>query len=75
VTTLAQELAEDQRLGSSCHICAFTRSLPVAEQSEWHTELSKPADIVSHMSILRALQRRQVEVSESSVKRHRRNHA
>lgn len=72
---LAQELAEDQRLGSSCHICTYVRALPRDQQEEWHRELAKPAAVVSHTSVLRALQRRQVEVSESGVKRHRRNHA
>jgi hypothetical protein len=63
------------RLGNSCHICTWVKAQPIPVQEEWHTELAKPAEVVSHMSVLRALERRGVDVIESGVKRHRRNHA
>lgn len=75
MSALAQELAEDQRLGSSCHICTWIKTRPVVEQAEWHAELAKPATVVSHMSVQRALERRGLTVGDTSVKRHRRNHA
>ena len=75
MTSLAQELADDQRLGSSCLLCTYIRSLPVGDQAEWHAELARPATVVSHASVLRALEKRGVAITESSVKRHRRHHA
>ncbi|HET7070144.1 MAG TPA: hypothetical protein VFI40_04925 [Nocardioides sp.] len=72
---LSQELAEDQRLGTSCLLCSFVARQPRAEEEEWHTALAQPVTVVSHASILRALHRRGVAITEGSVKRHRRNHA
>jgi hypothetical protein len=77
VNTILQEVSGDQKrsLGITCNVCTYVGTLSIPEQGEWHEAFAKPVRIVSHASLLRALERRQVSVSESGVKRHRRNHA
>jgi hypothetical protein len=72
--TLAAELAAD-RPAPACVICSFLTTLPEDDAAEWRVELRKPVTLVSHTSVLRALLRRDVSITESSVKRHRRLHA
>lgn len=73
MSSLAEELAADQAV-SSCKLCAFIDGRPPEERAEWHAQLSRPANVVSHASVLRALSRRGLSIGESSVKRHRRLH-
>lgn len=69
-------LHEELTAGSSaCKVCTFLANLPESESAaEWVTELALPATIVSHTAVMRALRKRGVEVTESSIKRHRSNH-
>jgi len=74
VSTLSEELAADQA-SSQCRICAWLETQSPESQGEWRTELSRPAKVISHTSVLRALKKRGVATSETSVKRHRSLHA
>lgn len=58
----------------ACKVCAFLTTLPPAQAQEWQDEMRLPVTVISHMSVMRALGRRDVDITEASVRRHRRHH-
>lgn len=60
---------------SGCKVCGYLNSLTPAEKAEWRAELALSVKVVPHLTVERALLKRGIEVSEASVRRHRRNHA
>lgn len=58
-----------------CKVCAYLETLPPSEADEWARELALPVSIVGNTAVVRALSRRKVEVTETSVRRHRNRHA
>jgi hypothetical protein len=70
--SLHDELVAGTR--TSCIVCAFLATLPVAEAQAWQHELVQPVRTISNLAVERALKRRGVSVTEASVRRHRRNH-
>lgn len=73
MSTLAEELAAEQRI-TSCLVCRWLLTQSDEAQQEWHAELRKPANIVSHEAVVRILRKRGTSITRSSVERHRRNH-
>jgi hypothetical protein len=73
MTSLHDELA-GATVGRSCRLCAFLDSMPPDVRRAWQTELALPVTIVGHTSVLNALRKRGVSVSDASVRRHRSNH-
>ena len=69
---LHAELVE--RMPTSCKLCAFLRTLSPTYQQAWVSELALPASKISHLAVVAALKDRGVDIEESSVRRHRRNH-
>lgn len=57
---------------TACKLCRYLSGLAPDERTEWEHELALP-DVPSP-AIVRALERREVYMGESSVKRHRKNH-
>lgn len=55
-----------------CRVCNFIKEQPAAEQVEWHDEMKNPAR--SYAVLQRAIARRGVAISDSSMKRHRKEH-
>jgi hypothetical protein len=58
-----------------CKVCRYLAGLTPAAREEWQREMALTTTEVAHTAIVAALRRRAVSVGESSVKRHRRNHA
>lgn len=71
--TLHEELTVTWSSAPRCKLCTFLATSPEAE--EWKTELALPPEVVSHEAVVRALASRNIEVTTSSVKRHRKNHS
>ena len=57
-----------------CRICAYLRTLPIVVSMEWEAELALPVTEVGNSKVVEALFRRGVDIDETSVRRHRRNH-
>jgi hypothetical protein len=57
-----------------CKLCGFLRGLPLGEAITWRADLALSAAAVSHIAVVEALSERGVEIDETSVRRHRRNH-
>lgn len=73
MTTISQEIASDTpRAGNPCKICTFLETLNPGPLTEWLDAIKNRS--FSNSAISRALKRRDVIVSESSVSRHRRTH-
>lgn len=72
---LHEELTADSPT-SGCKVCTFLANMDtdVEGLKEWDTELALPVTIISHKAVVKALQKRGVEVTEASVRRHRSNH-
>jgi len=67
----------DELTGGStdpCKICAYLDGRPIEEVAEWQKALALGVDEVSHVKVVASLKSRGVTVTESSVRRHRRNH-
>jgi hypothetical protein len=71
--TLHDELTQPGR--GACRICVFLSTLPAVVAMEWGAELSLPVTEVGNSAVVAALFRRGVVIDETSVRRHRRNHA
>lgn len=69
--TLHDELA----VTTGCIICNFLESLTPSAADEWRTELALPVKQVGNTAVVTALKRRNVRVTETSVRRHRSRHA
>lgn len=69
-------LHEELTRGASpaCKLCAYLQTLGPFAEAEWNRELALPTSVVSHASVVTALAHREVDVTEASVRRHRRNH-
>jgi len=74
MSSLAEELAADRPVYTSCSLCTWISLQPEQTQREWHVELAKPVKVVSHESVRRALGRRGLTIGSSSIKRHRYSH-
>jgi len=60
---------------AQCRLCQFLRSLSLIEAAEWKAELREPVSVIAHVSVVNALARRGVDITETSVRRHRARHA
>lgn len=69
--TLREELAATV----GCKVCAYLRDLAPSEVAEWQGALASPVSEIANMSVVRALKRRGVDLTEAAVRRHRSNHA
>lgn len=58
----------------SCKVCAYLATLPAEQATEWQHEMALPISVIRHQAILTALRNRGLELEETSVRRHRRNH-
>jgi uroporphyrinogen-III synthase len=72
VSTLHEELTASPV--SACKLCQFLRTLPLYQQAEWQREMQLPVREVGNEAIVRALTKRGVDLSEVSVRRHRKRH-
>lgn len=70
--SLHDELTADTL--APCKVCAFLSTLTPREASEWDGELARPVKEVGNTAVTRALARRGVGVTETSVRRHRAKH-
>jgi hypothetical protein len=59
---------------ASCKICAYLDGRPVDEVTEFQRAMALPIDEVSNQRVVEVLKTRGVTITESSVRRHRRNH-
>lgn len=59
---------------SPCRLCAFIRSLDPNEASEWTRELALPVSVIGNTAVVNALLRRDYDITEASVRRHRSRH-
>lgn len=67
MTSLHEELVRP----AACKLCDFLDGLAPSEAYTWQLELALPTRIIGHASVAEALKRRDVDISESSVRRHR----
>jgi hypothetical protein len=58
----------------SCKVCVFLSQLSPDLEEEWVRELALPVKEIGNTAIVRALARRGIQIDETSVRRHRRNH-
>ena len=58
-----------------CKVCTFLETLHDLDRAEWDRELALPVTRVHNAAVVSALRRRGVVLEESSVRRHRANHA
>ena len=70
--SLHDELAGDTNL--PCKVCSYLSTLTAAEAAEWGRELALPIKVVGNTAVVIALARRGVQVTETSVRRHRAKH-
>lgn len=71
---LEQELTQVQ---GGCKLCEFLSALPEGGddgRANWTAQLARPVKTIGHLSVARALIRRGVPITETSVRRHRENH-
>lgn len=61
--------------GNACKVCSYLSRLPISEADEWDEELARPVAVVGNTTVVNALARRGVSVTESAVRRHRVRHA
>lgn len=59
---------------AACKICAYLDARPVIEVADFQKAMALPVDEVSNMRVVEVLKTRGVTITESSVRRHRRNH-
>lgn len=59
---------------TACVLCSYLDGLDPAAAAEWRSELAQPVRVVGHTAVVNALARRNVRVSETSIRRHRRRH-
>lgn len=57
-----------------CKVCAYLNSLAPSEAAEWARELAYPVKVIGNTAVVNALAKRGVEVTETSVRRHRAKH-
>lgn len=70
--SLHAELAGDSK--PACKMCAYLSTLSSSEAAEWQAELALPVTVVGNTAVVNALKRRNVDVTEMSVRRHRSRH-
>lgn len=58
----------------ACKVCAFLKSLPLAQAAEWADEMRLPVNVIGNTAVIIALRKRDVDITEASVRRHRRYH-
>ena len=58
-----------------CKVCDYLYGLLPQERDAWVAELALPVTKVGNTAVVRALARRGVTVTETSVRRHRAKHA
>ena len=59
---------------STCRLCAFLAGLAPSEAAEWRAELALPVTTIGNTAVVNALIRRDVDITEASVRRHRGRH-
>ncbi len=57
-----------------CKVCGYLATLHTAEAQDWARELALPIATVGNTAVVIALARRGVDVTETSVRRHRAKH-
>lgn len=57
-----------------CKVCAYLSSLAPSEAAEWARELAYPVAVIGNTAVVMALAKRGVQVTETSVRRHRAKH-
>lgn len=59
---------------TGCKVCSFLRTVRPEHAAQWQEEMGHPIQVISHIAVVEALRSRGLSVSETSVRRHRRNH-
>ena len=72
--SLQDELETEMRRSTQCRICQHLSGLPEGERHEWEVQMARPAVSLSSAAIVRVLGKHGLEVSEDSVRAHRKNH-
>lgn len=68
---------EDELVGltaNPCKLCVFLSGLAPEEAADWHRLLRYSVRQVGNTAVVRALARRNVDINERSVRRHRSKH-
>ena len=60
---------------AQCRLCQFLRTLESPDADEWRAVLREPVSVIAHTSVVTALTRRGVDITETSVRRHRARHS
>lgn len=70
--TLHSELTAGTPVG--CLLCAYLSGLAPSEQEDWQRELALPVTEVGNTAVVAVLAKRGVDLTEASVRRHRKAH-
>lgn len=74
-TKLHDELVARTKAISRCKVCRFLAGASALDAAEWRNELALDVNTISHVAVTEALRRRDVDISERSVRRHRGGHS